>query len=328
VAQNATPIIASNVIYSNTASFHEDGGGLGGGIYLSSGSAVITGNKIISNVADVEGGGIFVGWNVPASIFSNTIAYNQVISTTGGRGGGVRTVGDTTVVIINHNDVYSNTVCCGGSGIDDGSPAILDSNYVHHNQLTDWGGSIFVGDTSSPITLTNNVIVENYETGVVGMNFGDLRIINNTVAYNKESANSAGHAFDLGAWPTTPTIPFTATLLNNVVVNNAVCGMYGYNGVTLFIDYNDTFNNSGDDYCSLASPPSGAHNISADPQFVNAPTGNYHLRFGSPAMNTGTSTNAPSYDKDGVKRPQMGRVDMGAYEVVAPYSVYLPVVLK
>jgi hypothetical protein len=45
-------------------------------------------------------------------------------------------------------------------------------------------------------------------------------------------------------------------------------------------------------------------------------------------MNTGTNSNAPTYDKDGVKRPQMGRVDMGAYEIVVPYSVYLPVILK
>jgi serralysin len=129
-------------------------------------------------------------------------------------------------------------------------------------------------------------------------------------------------------WPLTSTERTTATLLNNVAVGNADCGINLLNNLQVWTaDYNDASNNKWD-YCGLASSPVGTHSLSVDPRFVSAAANDYHIRFGSPAMNTGTSVGAPAYDKDGVTRPQMGRVDMGAYEVVAPYSVYLPAVLK
>ena len=45
-------------------------------------------------------------------------------------------------------------------------------------------------------------------------------------------------------------------------------------------------------------------------------------------MKRRTNTNAPKFDKNSVIRPQMGKVDMGAYEVVAPYNLCLPLTLK
>ena len=37
-------------------------------------------------------------------------------------------------------------------------------------------------------------------------------------------------------------------------------------------------------------------NISADPQFVSVSTPDYHLKTGSPAIDAGTSTDAPATD--------------------------------
>ncbi|MGD8397356.1 MAG: choice-of-anchor Q domain-containing protein, partial [Anaerolineae bacterium] len=67
--------------------------------------------------------------------------------------------------------------------------------------------------------------------------------------------------------------------------------------------------------------------ISADPQFVDAAAGDYHLAWGSTAINAGTNAGAPAYDKDGVPRPQMGQVDMGAYEQIG-FGAFLPTVLR
>src|SRR5439155_20185116 len=47
--------------------------------------------------------------------------------------------------------------------------------------------------------------------------------------------------------------------------------------------------------------------------FVNPITNNYHLLAGSPALNAGTSTDAPSTDLDGNPRPS-GQIDIGAYQ--------------
>ncbi len=159
------------------------------------------------------------------------------------------------------------------------------------------------------------------------MNFHDIYAFNNTIVNNVyNGSNSGGYGFDLLTWPITPTYPFTATLSNNIVVNNDGCGINGYNGVTLYIDYNDVFGNDYD-YCSRAEPPDGIHNISADPLFVSPELGNYHLRPGSPAINTGDNSIAPAYDFDGVPRPQDLYVDMGAFEFILNKN-FLPIILN
>ena len=66
----------------------------------------------------------------------------------------------------------------------------------------------------------------------------------------------------------------------------------------------------------------GSNNIDNDPEFVN-PSIDLHLQPGSPCIDTGTNTGAPSDDIDGVSRPQDGDgdataiCDMGAYEFTA-----------
>ena len=267
------------------------------------------------------GGGIEIRECGPVTVAHNTVFDNSSGDSNQGVGGGILAVANIAPTTIEHNDVYGNTTHDAGSGIDIRSSATVNGNYVHHNVTLAWGTGIGVFDVDQPVTLTNNVVVTNASNGVWAVNATDARIINNTIANNTYDGISGW------AWPVTPTTSLTTTILNNIVVNNGGCGINGYNGVTLIVDYNDVRGHTNE-YCELASPPSGSHNISADPQFTNAATGDYRIYFGSPAMNTGTNVGAPAHDKDGVTRPQMGRVDIGAYEVVAPYSVYLPTVLK
>jgi hypothetical protein len=59
-----------------------------------------------------------------------------------------------------------------------------------------------------------------------------------------------------------------------------------------------------------------AGNSSADPMFVNANAGDFHLKAGSPAVNVGVTLAEVAADIDGVVRPQGNAYDIGAYEFV------------
>jgi hypothetical protein len=67
----------------------------------------------------------------------------------------------------------------------------------------------------------------------------------------------------------------------------------------------------------------GEGNLDADPRFVDAGNGDFHLQAASPAIDAGTAAGAPDTDLDGNRRPLDGDgdgtpgVDMGAYEFKA-----------
>jgi hypothetical protein len=63
-----------------------------------------------------------------------------------------------------------------------------------------------------------------------------------------------------------------------------------------------------------------ANNLTGDPLFVNPTPGvdDYHLRSGSPAIDSGIATQAPDQDRDGKARPSGVGYDLGAYEAGGP----------
>jgi hypothetical protein len=95
---------------------------------------------------------------------------------------------------------------------------------------------------------------------------------------------------------------------------------------------NNIFSPQGTSYGGICIDQTGMNgNISADPLFVNPLAGDYHLRPGSPSIDTGDNTapNLPATDLDGNPRIKDGNgdgtsvIDMGAYEAegLPPFDI-------
>jgi len=96
---------------------------------------------------------------------------------------------------------------------------------------------------------------------------------------------------------------------------------------SMTIDHNDVWDNGWADYVNVIT---GTDDISADPLFVNAAVGDFHLRSDSPCIDAGTNVGAPDHDFEGDPRPDGCFVDIGAdeYRGRTCHRIYLPLMLK
>jgi hypothetical protein len=78
--------------------------------------------------------------------------------------------------------------------------------------------------------------------------------------------------------------------------------------VQITIDHNLINGTRGDD------ENDGSDVVEGDPMFSNPSGGDFHLQSGSPAIDIGSSADAPFDDYDGMPRPQGGGYDIGAFE--------------
>ncbi len=110
--------------------------------------------------------------------------------------------------------------------------------------------------------------------------------------------------------------PNTGNKLINCIITNVDSFSTGDNTVNFAYQYSDFYNNG-------FAMPSGTGNISGDPLFVNASSGDYHLQETSPCIDAGTATNAPAVDFEGTSRPQGDGYDIGLFEYTTPMEVEL-----
>src|SRR2546425_9121993 len=140
-------------------------GGSGAGIAITSASPTITSNVVTSNHA-AAGLGIFVNGGSPL-IQSNTISNNdQMNAGDGGSGGGGILVygGSSGVGQIIRNTITNNNMPSGGQGggiSGAGGGALLQGNFIRGNIVYNDGGGITAYNVFAPLTITQNVIVNN-----------------------------------------------------------------------------------------------------------------------------------------------------------------------
>ena len=263
--------------------------------------------------------GIFCSWNDGILIENNV--------TTGCWDSGVYASNSSRNYIIRGNNVSN----CGGNGIhtngdlNAGGPGIifnaLIENNIIHNVGFATGGQAISCDGMQDSVIRNNLLYDLHAKGIslyaADAADGSKRnlVINNTVLV----ASNGGVPMRINDnCPNNTVINniFYAATTSKAWIDGEESGLVGstidYNvttGVQLAgvkrTDWKTTY---GFDTHSLVSTPTAL--------FVNPAGNDYHLKAGSPAINAGTSTNAPTQDLEGTPRPVGAGIDIGAFEFV------------
>jgi parallel beta-helix repeat protein/predicted outer membrane repeat protein len=305
----SSPIITGNIITGNTA---KEGGG---GIYCTNASPTIEYNLISGNSTEYNGGGGILCRKLSSPVIAhNTISNNQA-SGFWGSGGGIDC--DSTSAVIEKNLIKGNTACFGG-GISclDNSPSIISNNIISGNYASSDGGGIAVYDSAPRIT--NNLIAGN-EAAILGGGLGfcgaSPSLVNNTIMENAANEKGGGICCWYSAFP---------IMANNIHWDNAaptgkeICvNHYSIYPSTLTISYSNVdgglLSVHVDEDCTLEW---GSGMIDADPLFLGAASGDFHLSFDSPCRDAGDNTVVTGVqDFEGDPRiAWSGTVDMGADE--------------
>jgi len=283
---------------------------------------------------------------------SGTISGTEIMSNTSS----AMSVWSSDNVVSAHNlTIRDNT----GGGIVNGGVLTLTNSLIENNSGGDWflitsvnedapgtermmlDGCTIRGNSDVPgvvglsghAQVRDTVIVDNDNAAVNGdvMNiWPDARQVNlvNVVLADNKSARPAvnGNAV-------TGTISLmNVTVAGNSVSNFPVLAGEGIWTVTNTIVWSNTA--PGDmlglgtfsvSYSDIEGGWTGTGNLDADPQFVDAANGDYHLGVGSPCIDKGTSAGAPAADIEGT--PRDAAPDMGAYEWTG-FRIFLPLTLR
>ncbi|MFC1805478.1 choice-of-anchor Q domain-containing protein [Planctomycetota bacterium] len=278
-----------------------DAGGAGSCLFMQG----VTSAARVEGITFTNGGNVSNGGGIYLYGASPLITHCEVVDNhVSQRGGGLYVFESSPKIehcFVTGNTATGTATGHGGAGLYIGiSSATLDSNTISGNTASLTGGGVYL--SSSTATLVNNVVADNQSGvsagGIYLLNSG-ATLTNNTVASNALTASTFGGAGILnsgGSPAITNTIVSDNTGADDLTIDS------GFPTVT---------------FCNIGSGPlDGEGNISADPGFVGAASGDYHLAAGSLCIDAGTNDAAalPTVDKDGNDRILGSVVDMGAYE--------------
>ena len=289
-----------------------DGSGNHRGFYIHSGelSATISGFTIENGYED-GGGGIFIG-----SYGTNTTTIDNCHITKNNSqqdGGGIYCISnyDTPRINLTNCTITGNSAQNGqGGGIiilyfDGGTgTTVLTGCTITGNTALDGGGVIVsAGYSGKGTTVLSDCIIagNNAQNGSGGgiyyEDIGTNIVLNSTIAAN--TASNGGGIYN-------------ATEESRASFSNVI--IYGNTGGSI-VDATYVLTVPAASFSDIQGGYPGTGNIDKDPLFVNAATGDLHLKPGSPCLGAGTPDGAPPTDLDGTPRPNPP--SMGAYELGA-----------
>ena len=298
-SNNSTATVVIDSVFENNSASSE-----GGGIGSYGSSIIISGCVFKKNTAMLKGGGIYLGENeldkyseldIYYSTFNENTAENGASTkklTSGG--GGMFIQGSRTDI---HNCAFNNNNAAPGGGIcatGKDYPVVAtvnvsDSIFNGNKAGTGDGGGIFGGN----LTVINSIFYKNSARtgGGVNVQFSAESFIANSVFY-KNSASMGGGI--------SPTIG-TAKGINLIAIGNTA-ETYSQIGKGPKVSFSNIEGGFGG-------------NIDEDPLFVDPENGDFHLKKGSPSINSGSTFFSPRPETDLDGNPRIVEViDMGAYE--------------
>ncbi|VVB89784.1 Right handed beta helix region [uncultured archaeon] len=236
---------------------------------------------------------------------------------------------------IKNNHIYSNA---NFESIDVKEGSSYGS--IHGNDISGaHSAGIYVdsqGKNSQNIDIYQNKVHDSQESGARGIAIGvensgsakNMRIYNNIVWNMGAIGIVAGTSYSAGAVD-------NIAVVNNVAYNNGLVDSWGggikieYSSATnMRIRNNIASQNRNSQIDNAAGGNAAVTNnlvdgsggttggsyVTGSPQFVNPSGGDFHIQSGSPAIDKGTSTDAPAVDFDGNSRPKGAGYDIGAFE--------------
>ena len=307
----------------------------GGGIAIIGASPTIRDNTVRDNQSCNSGAGIS-SHNGSPLIEHNTITRNGFRGCSGGWGLGIYIFGNSSAEIVGNlitenNDDGRAAGAGGGLALFSAGRPTVRGNTISNNVIvaptggcSARGGAMAIANDMQG-TIADNLIVGNkacvaaaiYWIGY-GSNGGAV-FANNTVADN-EGRFGAPAMYTAG-------VDSRTWIANNVIATRSGAALQCDNVVNLpgpILAANDMFRgDAGSPYAGTCADQTGLNgNISADPIFINAATGDYRVRMTSPVIDAGNDAvpQLPSVDLSGGSRIVDGngdgvpQVDMGAFE--------------
>jgi len=308
----------------------------GSGVRIAGSHLIVRNNKFNSFF---EFSAIRTAWSGDAS---DIIVENNEINRTAGRWAEMISISDCDGIIVRYNHIISNPV---GEGIDfkdgtsngeiygnivenTGSVGIyLDargimSNFEIYNNIvhTPNHSAITLACESDDPTIYAGAIIENcniFNNIFYGSLFGiriaaygeifsgtpiirNINVINNVFFENQHN--------DIGL--------SDSIIVENLTIRNNI---FSKNDLTI---YNSSASTVIDNNLFYDATPVGTNYVIGDPLFYVTIAGDFHIQSTSPAIDVGSSVNAPDFDFDGNPRPQGAGYDIGAYEYVNPVAIY------
>ncbi len=192
-------------------------------------------------------------------------------------------------------------------------------NVIHHCSESGLAVASESGGLIEHVRIYNNIIYLNKYGGIelgswsdIGFPgtkpLSDIRIINNTCYRNGDYDNGWGYG-----------IVIDNPDADNVVIRNNLCSensaqiavqQMGSGGL---VDHNLLYGNN-----VASGTLFGSDSIVADPLFADAAVYDFHLLSNSPAIDKGSSVDAPNVDFEDGERPLGSGYDIGAYEYAPP----------
>ncbi len=268
--------------------------------------------------------GIFTGF-----VDDLLIENNETFGSIDEHGIYVSNSGDRPVIRGNHShDNNANGIHMNGDESQGGdgtiSDALVENNVIHGNGVA--GGSGINMDGVVTSVVRNNLLYDNHASGISLYKIDGATGATGNLVINNTIINASN-----GRW----CINISGGSTGNTIRNNILYNYHSFRGVITIdssslagftSDYNSLMNrfstDGGDTVITFATWQAAgrdAHSFLATPadHFFN-PASDFHLLPSSPAIDTGTATNAPGTDIDGDGRPVGAGYDMGAYEAQLP----------